>query len=459
MKKICIAGTQSGVGKTTVTMAILVALSKTMRVQPFKVGPDYIDPMFHSLITGYKSRNLDSYLMSQQVISHLFMKNAFHSDIAVIEGVMGLFDGASVGSDIGTTASIAKITKTPVILVVDGSKVAASIAAVVKGFELFDPELRIAGVICNYVSSEGHYQILKEAIELHTDVEAIGYLTKDMQVEIPERHLGLVPTDELLELEQMFERLSDMASKTIDLDRLLQLAETPAEASQEQSINSSPSRTKDIRIAYAKDEAFHFYYQDNLDYLKDQGVELLPFSPMRDQELPVNIHGLIVGGGFPEMFAKELAENEKMKICIQKALKNGLPYYAECGGLMYLCQELYDLDGNGHRMVDWFQGKTAMQERLQRFGYAKLTLDQKCIFGEKGAQINVHEFHRSKAEIESATIYGLHKEKQGQIVKQWKCGFAKGSGVGSYAHIHFYSNLDFAHNFVETCRLYKDKQE
>ena len=457
MKKICIAGTQSGVGKTTVTMAILAALSKTMCVQPFKVGPDYIDPMFHSLITGNKSRNLDSYLMSTEVISHLFVKNAFHSDIAVIEGVMGLFDGASVGSDIGTTASIAKITKSPVILVLDGSKVAASIAAVVKGFEVFDPELRIAGVICNYISSEGHYQLLKEAIELHTNVEPIGYLTKDMQVEIPERHLGLVPTYELLELEQMFERLSDMASKTIDVDRLLQLAEPPAEASQEQSINSSPSRTKNIRIAYAKDEAFHFYYQDNLDYLKDQGVDLLAFSPMRDQELPGNIHGLILGGGFPEMFAKELAENETMKMSIQKALENGLPYYAECGGLMYLCQELYDLEGNVHRMVDWFQGKTSMQESLQRFGYAKLTLNQKCIFGEAGDQIKIHEFHRSKAEIESARIYELYKEKESQIVKQWKCGFAKGAGVGSYAHIHFYSNLDFAHNFVNSCLRYKEK--
>jgi cobyrinic acid a,c-diamide synthase len=459
MKKICIAGTQSGVGKTTVTMAILAALSKTMRVQPFKVGPDYIDPMFHSLITGNKSRNLDSYLMSKEVINYLFMKHAVHSDIAVIEGVMGLFDGASVGSDIGTTASIAKMTKTPVILVVDGSKVAASIAAVVKGFELFDPQLKIVGVICNKVSGEGHYQILKEAIELHTHIEPIGYLTKDMQVEIPERHLGLVPTEELIELEQMFERLANMASKTIDLDRLLQLAKTREISLQGQLINSSTSKTKDIRIAYAKDEAFHFYYQDNLDYLKDQGVELLPFSPMRDQELPVNINGLMIGGGFPEMFAKELAGNLKMKESIQKALEKGLPYYAECGGLMYLCQELYDLEGHGHRMVDWFQGKTSMQKSLQRFGYAQLTLDQKCIFGEKGAQINVHEFHRSKADIKNASIYRLNKEKHGQTVKQWQCGFAKGAGVGSYAHIHFYSNLDFAHNFVESCRIYKDKEE
>jgi cobyrinic acid a,c-diamide synthase len=459
MRKICIAGTQSGVGKTTVTMAVLAALSKTMRVQPFKVGPDYIDPMFHSLITGNKSRNFDSYLMTQQVIEMLFEKNMYDKDIAVIEGVMGLFDGAQVGSDIGTTASIAKITKTPVILVVDGSKVAASIAAVVKGFELFDPQLKIVGVICNKVSGEGHYQILKEAIELHTHVEPIGYLTKDMQVEIQERHLGLVPTDELDKLEEIFERLANMASKTIDLDRLLQLAKTPEIALQGQLINSSTSKTNDIRIAYAKDEAFHFYYQDNLDYLRGQGVDLIPFSPLHDQKLPVNIHGLIVGGGFPEIFAKELAENEKMKICIQKALENGLPYYAECGGLMYLCQELYDLEGNGHRMVDWFQGKTSMQKSLQRFGYATLTLNQKCIFGEKGAQINVHEFHRSKADIENAIIYHLHKEKKGQIVKQWQCGFVKGNGVASYAHMHFYSNLEFANNFVDRCRIYKDKEE
>lgn len=453
MKSICIAGTQSGCGKTTVTMAILGALSKKMSVQPFKVGPDYIDPMFHSYITGKKCRNLDSYLMEPVHIKYLFEHNMKDADIGVIEGVMGLFDGADVGSDIGTTASIAKLTKTPVILVVDGSKVAASIAATVQGFQNFDPKLSIAGVICNKVGGEGHYQLLKEAIEYYCDIEVLGYLSKEAKINLPERHLGLVPTDELENLEARFEHLADIASQTIDLERLIQLAKG-------QVIHTPHAKKKKmpkLRIAYAKDEAFHFYYEDNLDFFREQGVELISFSPIHDQELPKDIHGLIIGGGFPEIFAGKLAKNSQMKRSLRMVLQSGLPYYAECGGLMYLCEKLYDLEGKEHSMVGWFQGETSMQSTLQNFGYATLTLTRDCIFGEAGDSIAVHEFHRSKARIQEEKIYALHKEKKGAITRQWSCGYGKGNGVASYAHMHFYANLDFAEAFIKSCLQYKEK--
>ena len=464
MKKICIAGTQSGVGKTTVTMAVLALLAKKMRVQPFKVGPDYIDPMFHSLITGQKSRNLDSYLMPPEAVKYLFERNTINKDIAVIEGVMGLFDGAEIGSDIGTTASIAKQTDTPIILIVDGSKIAGSIAAIVKGFEQFDCKLRIVGAILNNVSSEHHYRILKEAIELYTEVEPLGYLIKDLNIELPERHLGLVPTEELSELEKKIDYLAQMASNTIDIKRILQLAEPDKQIDKEvQAVinnNFVPQIAESkLRIAYAKDQAFHFYYEDNLEYLKKAGVELIPFSPLHDRKLPEDIQGLIIGGGFPEIFAKELSQNTTMKKSVLQALEKGLPYYVECGGLMYLCKELYDLDNEKHDMVDWFEGNTRMQKRLQRFGYAKVTLDQKCLFGSEGDTIYVHEFHRSKAELNEKTCFNLCKIKQGKVIKEWTCGFVKGAGIGSYAHIHFYSNLKFADSFVNYCQQYKSKEE
>lgn len=466
---LMIAGTASGVGKTTVAMGIMAALSKERTVQPYKVGPDYIDPAFHTYITGRKCRNLDSYMLEAPMVRYLYEKNLADAEVAVVEGVMGLFDGAEVGSDIGTSAGIAKMLNLPVILVVDGAKVATSLAATVKGFDLFDPALRIAGVIINNVGSEAHYDLLKRGIEHHTDVAVCGYLKKDSRLVLPERHLGLVPAGEQKDLTAVFDALGTAVAETVDLAKLLELAQVKAIEMKAKAINIEETKTKEaraeeasvfrpkafndvpVRIGIALDEAFNFYYQDALDYMAEFGqVEWVPFSPMKDKKLPENLDGLYIGGGFPEMFPDSLKANDSFIRDLLEKLATGIPYTAECGGLMYLCDSLTDLEGVTHPMVGWFQGGTTMTRRLQHFGYAKLTLIAPGIFGHSGS-INVHEFHRSKAAVAAPTGYHLEKIRGGQAIRDWSGGYTKGGGVAAYAHMHFMSNPVFAHNFVNAC--------
>lgn len=452
-----IAGTKSGVGKTTISMGLMSALSKKMNVQPYKVGPDYIDSAFHSYITGNNCSNLDSYLLKEPMINYLFNKNKQNKDIAVVEGVMGLFDGAEVGSDIGTSASIAKLLDIPVILVVDGSKVASSIAATVKGFETFDNDLKISGVIINNVGSRTHYKLLKSAIEYHTNVIPCGYLVKNSSVTLPERHLGLVPACEQQDIDKIFSLLAEQIEETIDLDAVMSIASQPEIIREIQPINIKNSEDiKGVRIAIARDKAFNFYYQDSLDLLSDYyNVSWIPYSPLTDKKLPEDIDGLYIGGGFPEVFTKEIANNESMKKDLINRLRGGLPYIAECGGLIYLSDSLIDLEGKKHPMIGWLEGETVMTTRLQRFGYGFLTLEDDCILGKKGDSINIHEFHRSKADIKNQTIYRLKKIRNKETINEWECGFNKSNGIAAYAHIHFGSNMNFGKAFVDRCNEFK----
>lgn len=462
MSAFMIAGTSSGVGKTTVAMGLMAALSKGHKVQPYKVGPDYIDPAFHTYITGVKCRNLDSYMLDESMIHYLYQKNLKEADIAIVEGVMGLFDGAEVGADIGTSASIAKMLNLPVILVVSGAKVATSLAATVKGFDLFDPDLRIAGVIINNVNSPIQYDLLKRGIEYHTDVTVCGYLKKDERLKLPERHLGLVPAGEQADLDMVFEALGQAVRETVDIEGILELSKNWQKAHptnnqkslkvfQPEAFNIRP-----IRVGIAMDKAFNFYYQDALDYMADYGgVKWLPFSPMEDDQLPASLDGLYFGGGFPEMFPEALKANEGFIKSLLDALESGIPYTAECGGLMYLCQALTDLDGKTHPMVGWLPGSTTMTKRLQRFGYANLTLTRDSLFGKTGDTIKVHEFHRSSAEVEVPSSYHLEKIRGGKVTESWECGYSKANGVSAYAHMHFMSTVSFAHNFVEKCVIYR----
>lgn len=459
MKRVMIAGTKSGVGKTTISMGLMAALTRKMTVQPYKVGPDYIDSAYHSYITGNICRNLDSFLLNEEMIKFLFNRSCINGDISVVEGVMGLFDGAEVGSDVGTSASIAKILNIPVILVVDGSKVASSLAATVKGFELFDKDLKISGVIINNVGSVAHYELLKSAIEFHTDVEPCGYLIKNSSVSLPERHLGLVPVCEQPELDNTLSLLANLISETVDISRILEIAqvETNIEKVVPKSIKATPIQNNPvIRIAIARDSAFNFYYQDSLELLSlFYNVEWIPYSPISDDKLPEDIHGLYIGGGFPEVFAQKLSDNITMKKDLLNKLDQGLPYIAECGGLMYLCESLTDLDGGRYEMIGWLKGHTVMTKKLQRFGYAGLTLEEDCILGSKGDTIKTHEFHRSKAEIEHRPLYRLEKIRNNKIIKEWKCGYIKKAGIAGYAHLHFGSNICFGKSFVEECQKYK----
>jgi len=457
--KLMIAGTHSGVGKTTVTMGLLKALSNKMKVQPYKVGPDYIDPAYHSFITGRKCRNLDSFMLDDEVIKYLFQKNMSNADIGILEGVMGLFDGLEIKSDIGSSSHVAKILNCPVLLVVDGGGTSKSLAATIKGFQDFDKDLKIEGIIINNISSKGHYDLLKEIVEFHTTAKCYGYLPKNLNVSLPSRHLGLVPSYEMDDLKNKLDILESNINETIDIDGIINLANRFNEPVNSSYIINYNSNEK-IKIVVAYDKAFNFYYEDNLELLKELGGEIEFFSPLTDKELPKDIDFLYLGGGFPEVFAEELSNNYDMKKDILLNLEKGIPYFAECGGLMYLNDSIYDFDGNCYKMVGWFNGNSTMTKRLKRFGYKELTLMKDCVLGLEGEKIKVHEFHRSETEIPDCNkVYSLEKVRDGKIVSSYNCGYEKGNGIAGYPHLHFYSNINFAYSIIKTATNYKNNKK
>ncbi|UHP11239.1 cobyrinate a,c-diamide synthase [Listeria marthii] len=439
MNKILIAAASSGAGKTTVTLGIMHALRKRgLRVQPFKVGPDYIDTNYHQAITGVASINLDSFLIDDDaMLAALFQKHGESADISVIEGVMGLFDGLGVDRDNASTSFIAKCTKTPVILVVDGKAISTSAAAIVDGFNRFDPELKIAGVIINRVASENHFSLIKGAIERYTDVPVLGYLPKNVAVALPERHLGLVPQEEMTELETKWELLGDLIAEHVDLERLLEISKSSEDLVGE-SLDIALPDFSGLRVAYALDAAFHFYYQDNLELIRSTGATLIPFSPLEDKEVP-KADFIYIGGGFPEVFAERLARNKSMRKSILAAHERCVPIYAECGGLMYLGSYL-EMDDAQYEMVGIFSGISKMTTRLQKFGYCTATPSTDTLIGKKGSAIRGHEFHHSIFETTETPCLELSKKRDGEIVKEWLGGYQKGNTFASYLHIHFYQN-------------------
>lgn len=465
--RVVIAGSKSGAGKTTVTIGLMAALNKRIRVQPFKVGPDYIDPAYHAFITGRKSRNLDGWLLEEDVLRYLFLKNMAMADCAVIEGVMGLYDGVgsadlnSAGS--GSTAQVAKTLQAPVILVVDASGMGASAAALVLGYRQFDPSLKLAGVIFNRVSGEKHYRILADAVFRHAGVRSFGYLSKDLEVELPSRHLGLVPSVEIESLSAKTEKLSSRLEKTVAVDEILHLAydwpePVPQSAFAIKSIsgvkNSPPVKGLPIGVAY--DDAFNFYYWDNLDLLEEMGAQLIFFSPLRDRKVPDGLAGLMLGGGFPEVFAADLTKNQDMKDSLYKSLSDGMPYIAECGGLMYLLESLEDFQGIRYPMVAWLPGMSRMTRYLQRFGYARMELKADCVWGMQGESIRVHNFHHSVTvgtTLPEAFIL-TRPSGHGREEETWAGGYVKGAGAAGYPHLHFYSNTNFARNFLLAAAQY-----
>ncbi|MDS9999584.1 cobyrinate a,c-diamide synthase [Listeria cossartiae subsp. cayugensis] len=439
MNKILIAAASSGAGKTTVTLGIMHALKKRgLRVQPFKVGPDYIDTNYHQAITGVASINLDSFLIDDDaMLAALFQKHGETADISVIEGVMGLFDGLGIDRDNASTSFIAKCTKTPVILVVDGKAISTSAAAIVDGFNRFDPELEIAGVIINRVASENHFSLIKGAIERYTDVPVLGYLPKNAAVALPERHLGLVPQEEMTELEAKWELLGDLIAEHVDLERLLEISKSSEDLIGE-SLDIAMPDFSGFQVAYALDAAFHFYYQDNLELIRSTGATLIPFSPLEDMEVP-EADFIYIGGGFPEVFAERLAKNSRMRKSILAAHEKGIPIYAECGGLMYLGSAL-EMDDTQYDMVGVFSGISKMTTRLRKFGYCTAEPLKDTLIGKKRTAIRGHEFHHSVFETTETPCLQLSKKRDGEIVKAWQGGYQKGNTFASYLHIHFYQN-------------------
>lgn len=450
--RLIIAGTHSGVGKTTIATGIMAAFTERgLRVQGFKTGPDYIDPGYHTLVTGRPSRNLDEFMLSPEIAKTLFAKAAFDADVAIVEGVMGLFDGGVGG--VGSTANLAKLLKAPVILVVDVSAMADSAAAIVYGFKHFDPELNIAGVILNRVGSERHFKMVKDAIEHKAGVAVLGYLNKDEKLSMPERHLGLLPVEE----NQNYGWNTELARKideALDLDRLLGLAHVNAPL--EVSLTAETLGATSTRIAVAKDEAFTFYYEDGLAVLQTLGAELVPFSPLRDSKLPENIHGIIFGGGFPEMFGDVLASNFSMHESVKSAHQAGTPIYAECGGLIYLCRGITDFTGErNYTMVGLVPALCRMQKRLATVGYIEAEACQDTVIGPQGTKIRGHEFHFSLMEHQEQDFpwaFTFRKLRDGSM---YPGGYCKDNLLASYLHCHFAGNPGAAGHFVNRCKTFQ----
>lgn len=468
--RLIIAGTQSGVGKTTVAMGLIAALRRRgARVQPFKVGPDYIDPSHLERAAGRPPRNLDTWLLTPRTVQQVFQHACRASDMAVIEGVMGLFDGYGGTTERGSTAEVAKLLQAPVILVIDGSHMARSAAAIVKGCRDFDRSVPLAGVIFNRVS-ERHFQLLRQALRDVPGVIVLGYVPNDTSITIPERHLGLVPAQEQASLAAALKRLAHLMNETVDLARVIRLAKSapplPAISEPWESTLSNPAESggvegqppsSRVRLGIARDQAFHFYYHDNLDLLGAVGVEVVPFSPLEDRRLPDGLDALYVGGGFPEVFAQPLAENRSFRHSLKRAIDAGIPTYAECGGLMYLAQHLVDLNGRSHKMVGALPGAIRMTQRLQSFGYATLVARRPSILARANDRIKGHEFHYSTWDHSIGrheAAYTVLRRNERRVE-----GFARGNVLASYLHVHFLTNVRWARRFVAAAQQWKQQQQ
>lgn len=529
--RLIIAGTGSGAGKTTVTLGLMKALAQRgLSVQGFKCGPDYIDPTYHTAVTGRPSRNLDAWMTSPAYVKQTFQRASAGQDISIIEGVMGLYDGKDPLSNIGSTAEIAMITQTPVILVVDVRSMARSAAAIVLGFQQLEPELNIAGVIVNRCGSAGHYAIVKKAIEQMCGIPVVGWLKRDEDMSIPERHLGLVPAIERGELEPLFQRAADVLLEGTDLDLLLELAASAPPLSvhstnlagstnvipsntahvadtdrtsdtlnissdTEMALTSDKANTNDMAnatdissiahtasvndaehvsqlkalhiynkpdtyqpvIAVARDAAFNFYYPDNLELLEAAGARLQYFSPLAGDGIPAEADSIYLGGGFPEEFAAVIAGNERFLEGLREAARSRMPLFAECGGYMVLAETLTDREGRTYTMAGIIPAQVQMQKKRAALGYREASAVQDSFLLKQGEVLRGHEFHYSTMTYrEEGAIPYAYETKGLRGSKQE--GYASGSIVAGYTHVHLGSDPQAAQRWVEHCRLYRHHQ-
>ncbi|AXN41135.1 cobyrinic acid a,c-diamide synthase [Peribacillus butanolivorans] len=447
-RRLVIAGTGSGVGKTTLTIGIMAALQKKgYTVQGFKCGPDYIDPTYHTAVTGRTSRNLDSWMFEHNIVREILNKASIGADISIIEGVMGFFDGKNPLSNTGSTAEISMITESPVLLIVNCASMARSAAAIVKGFQAFSTGPNIIGVIANQVGSEGHYKIVKAAIEQECDVPVMGYMKRELDIDIPSRHLGLIPAIERGELEPFFDKLAHLVMETIDIEQLYLLAKTSTISSGNSGIFQSSSK-KDVCIAVAKDAAFNFYYQENLELLEANGANIKYFSPLKGDEVPLDADGLYLGGGFPEEFADELSRNEIAIKSIRNAIAKGLPTLAECGGFMFLSKSIETTSGEKYPMAGLIPGRIKMQKKLAALGYREITGIESNFLIKDCDQAKGHEFHYSTFEPDNVLPYAY--EAKGRFGSK-KEGCIIGNLVAGYTHFHFASNPKLVENWINAC--------
>ena len=441
--RIVIAGTHSGVGKTTIATALMAAYARRgLRVQPFKIGPDFIDPGFHHVACGRLSRNLDGWMLSQNANLQIFERASADADLAIVEGVMGLFDGRSASADEGSTAEMAKWLGAPVLLVVDASAMARSAAALVHGFETFDAALGLAGVLFNRMGGARHADLLRESMAAYCRSTTLGFLPRSEKIVLPSRHLGLTLAAEALTAECLSE-MAAWVEKHIDLDALLALARECSPA-----LTTSPAppvrpASSKVPIAVARDSAFCFYYQDNLDLLTESGAELVEFSPMSDRELPPGIGGLYLGGGYPELHAARLSQNRAMIEAIRGFARAGAPIYAECGGFMYLTEAIVELDGSEHSMAGLFPTRARMQSRFAALGYIQPESAGDSPWLKSGETARGHQFRYSAIDPMPPEVCRAYRSPAE--------GYRIHAVMGSYIHLHFLSCPGFAKRFVDDC--------
>jgi cobyrinic acid a,c-diamide synthase len=453
VRALVIAGTASGVGKTTLTTGLIAALARRgFRVQPFKAGPDYIDPTYHELAAGRPSRNLDAWMLAPDALTELFARAAGTADVAIVEGVMGLYDGKSGGGDLGSTAHVATLIGAPVVMVLDAARSARSLAAVALGFRQLDPRLDLAGVVLNNLASPAHCAAAAGPIQREAGLPVLGWLRRDAAWSLPERYLGLVPTPERPPDGGLIDRLAEAISQTVDVDRLLEVGSRAAIPGRTSPGLFPPQAVPTtVRIAVARDEAFTFYYQDNLDLLRAWGAELIPFSPRRDERLPPGAAAVYVGGGFPELVAAELAENLPLLADLRRAAELGMPIYAECGGLMYLAEGLVDADGRRHRLAGVLPGWSSLRGGRLTLGYREVQARRDSLLLRRGERIRGHEFHWSVADGDPDANHAAYDVLPDGRRRE---GYAIDRVLASYVHLHFGSNPRLAPRFVEAARAW-----
>lgn len=446
--RLVIAGTQSGVGKTTLVTGLLAALHRQgQAVQSFKIGPDYIDPGFHALASGRPAHNLDTWLVPQERIVPLFARAAQGADISIIEGVMGLYDGGRQG--ISSTAALAKLLQAPVVLVLDVKSMGESAAALALGFRQYDPAVQLAGVILNRVGSDSHEAMVREALA-RQGIAVLGCLRRQEGLRLPERHLGLTPVTEQ-DTSAIIAAMGEAVRQAVDVEALWQLAQGAPALAVAPEPEAPPLRR--VRLGVAQDEAFSFYYPESMAVLERQGAELVPFSPLHDAHLP-GVDGLFFGGGFPEMFAAELAANGAFRQAVQAAVAAGMPVYGECGGLMYLTHSLEDFNGQCHAMAQVVPARCRMGKRLQTVGYVEAVLETDSILGSRGSRFRGHEFHFSAMEPLEASFpwaFTFTKMRSGAT---YPGGYAGGNVLASYLHLHFAGNEEAAAALIAACERY-----
>lgn len=451
--RIMLAAPASGSGKTLITCGILQALKdRKIKLASFKCGPDYIDPMFHGRIMGISSKNLDTFFTEEEMTRYLFGRDAAKAEFSVMEGVMGFYDGLAGISIKASASDLAQVTKTPVILIVDCKGMSVSIGALVKGFVEYGNRDQIAGVILNRMSG-GLYPRIKAQLEAELAVPVLGYVPMVSEYVIESRHLGLVTPNEIDDLLEKLKGLAGILERTIDLDQLIRIGQDAPELYwQEPTI---PRNRVSVRIGITMDEAFCFYYRDNLELLEHFGAELCFFSPLHDAHLPADLDGLILYGGYPELYAQALCANESMRKDIRDSLEGGMPYLAECGGFMYLHEQMEDMEGNACPMVGAVPGRAYRTGKLNRFGYVTLEAEKDQILGTKGMKMRGHEFHY----FDSTNNGQDFTAKKPLTERNWRCIHGTERSAAGFPHFYYYSNPEMILNFLKRCEDLKKSRQ